>query len=151
LQNCRGQRDARAFVALPAFDSCTRHELAVVDALTTELRVPGGRVLVHEGCPARELMLLLAGRVGLVRADKEVQVVGKGAWIGAPEVFSNGVHEMSAIALTDVSILASSRREAVSLVNAIPRLAAHLVVQRLTPSLVDDISASAVLAIGVRQ
>ena len=120
-----GRAQQRALARMPVFSNCTDAELALVDALTTELRLSGGRVLARQGQPAREVIFVVSGRVALARDARAVEILDGDACIGAPECFACESHKASAVTLTDVTLRVSSPREARSLVHAVPRLA-HL-------------------------
>jgi CRP-like cAMP-binding protein len=114
---------------VPAFAGCSRRELATIDSLTVELQLPASHVLARQGRPVGELVFVVSGRVALVRDGSVVGVLDEYACIGAPELFSAGVHDASAITLTNTVVRVASPREARSLTHAVPRLA-HL---RLAP------------------
>jgi len=122
-QDGRAQRQALADLA--TFSNCTDEELARVDALTTELRLSGGRVLARQGQLAREVIFVVSGRVALARDGRAAEMLDGNACIGAPECFTCEPHQASAVALTDVTVRVAGAREARSLVHDVPRLA-HL-------------------------
>lgn len=52
---------------IPRFSECSRAELEAVAAVTHELRLPAGRVLMRQGTVGRELLVLVDGEVTVAR------------------------------------------------------------------------------------
>jgi hypothetical protein len=120
-----GRAQQAALATFPAFAACSRRELARIDALTVELKLPSSFVLARQGQPVGEVVFVVSGHVVRVRDGNVVGVLDDHGWIGAPELFFGGVHDASAITLTASVVRIASQREARSLTHDVPSLA-HL-------------------------
>ena len=67
---------------LPLFSECSKRELEAVAAVTDELRLPAGRVLMREGETGRELVVLVDGEVGVERGGEQLGRRGAGDFLG---------------------------------------------------------------------
>jgi CRP-like cAMP-binding protein len=141
----RAHRDGReqieALARFPLFAGCTRAELRRIDALTYELDVPPGRVLVREGAPASQVLFVTAGQVRATRGTATIGSYEPGSCIGAAECAQRAVNPDTVVAETTVTVLASSAHEFRSLVDipAIARLAETPVVS--TPAVYEPAAA----------
>ena len=67
---------------IPLFSECSGAELEAVAAVTDEIRLPAGRVLMRQGTAGRELLVLVDGEVTVARAGATIAVRGSGDFIG---------------------------------------------------------------------
>jgi hypothetical protein len=125
-----GRRDGRqqidALARFPLFAGCTRAELRRIDALTYEIDVPAGRVLVREGQPANQVLFLTAGLGRATRGAATVGCYEPGSCIGGAECAASTVNPDTVTAATTVTLLAAAAHEFRSLrdIPAIARLVA---------------------------
>ena len=80
--------------ALPLFAGSGRAELSEATRLLDEVSVPAGRVLMHEGRPGWEALLVAEGEAVVEVHGREVARVGPGAVLG--EMALLGDHYRSA-------------------------------------------------------
>jgi CRP-like cAMP-binding protein len=67
---------------IPLFSECSRAELEAVAAVTDELRLAAGRVLMRQGTVGRELLVLVDGEVTVAHDGETIAVRGSGDFIG---------------------------------------------------------------------
>lgn len=68
--------------SIEAFAECTIEELARIDSLLTEATFPAGSVLIEEGTPGFEFLVLVEGTARVTRGGKPVATVGPGSFVG---------------------------------------------------------------------
>ena len=66
---------------IPLFSECSRAELEAVAAVTDELRLAAGRVLMRQGTVGRELLVLVDGEVTVAHDGETIAVRGSGDFI----------------------------------------------------------------------
>ena len=94
--------------------------------LTTEVRLPAGRVLCKQGEIAREVFLLVEGQIAVRRSDVPLGVVGRGGIIGEMALVEHQVRSATTIALTDVTLLVLSTGEFAQLLACFPVVARNV-------------------------
>lgn len=73
---------ARRLRTLDLFADCSPAELARIDALLTEVHVPAGRVLMSEGTPGKDFVIIIEGTATATRRGRELGEVGAGSFFG---------------------------------------------------------------------
>jgi len=119
-----GNKPVGALRAVPTFAELTVEELALVESLTLELNMPPRRVLASSGSPADQVLFLLWGRAVVTQGDATVGTLGAGDWIGAHEVLADRPHQSTVTADGPVVVRVATEGAFLSLVEAVPRLAA---------------------------
>jgi hypothetical protein len=117
-----GRAQRAALGRFPLFATCTRAEVARIDALTLELDVPAGRVLAREGARATEVLFVTAGRIHVTRGPETVGSYDPGSCIGAVELGTGGRFPVTVTTETPATVLVASPQEFRSLLD-IPALA----------------------------
>src|SRR5512140_2141352 len=78
-----------------------------------ELRVPKGTIIFRQGDPGHEMFVIAAGRVrltiGAAGHEKEVAVLGPGAFFGELSLLSDEPRSATAEAMEDSTLLAIGR------------------------------------------
>ncbi len=105
--NIRGRR----LKNLPLFAGCSAKELRRIESLTTEARVPAGRVLASCTELGKEFFIVMRGTASIWREDVRLDVVGPGGFFGELSLFDHGMRTASVIADTDMELLVLSPRE----------------------------------------
>ncbi len=87
--------DRRAELArLDLFADCTRAELGRIALLLTRVALPEGYVLIREGAPGDEFMVLMDGAASVRRrsllGDEEVARLGPGDFVGEMALLPDG-------------------------------------------------------------
>jgi hypothetical protein len=93
------------------FDGCTGRELDAAAGLACPVSVPAGRVVVLEGQPVDQLVVVLDGAVDLHAGGRPVGPVAAHGCVGAVAVVDEGPSPVTAVARTPLSILVLTRAE----------------------------------------
>lgn len=112
---------------LDLFADCTRAQLQRISALTTYLHIDEGHVLMREGSPAKEFLVILDGSATVTRSapggDELVADVGTGDFLGEMGLLSGAPRSATVTATTDMDILVSSVVEFRSILELAPSVA----------------------------
>ncbi len=111
---------------LPLFAEASRSELAAIRRQLTELDVPAGRVLVHEGDLGNEFMILLKGEAVVSQGGRPIATLGRGDLVGEMALLQGrgqGRRNATVTALTDAVVYAGSRSEFRQILDAAPSVA----------------------------
>jgi CRP-like cAMP-binding protein len=112
---------------LALFADCTKAELRQIDSLTTFLHLGKDRVLIREGSPAREFIIIGSGTARISRqtddGESTVADVGSGEFIGEMELLSGSRRAATATATTDLAVLVSSASEFQAILQIAPSVA----------------------------
>ena len=112
---------------LELFSDCTRSELRQLDSLTTFLHLKQDRVLISEGSPAREFIIIGSGTARVSReTDAGVATVadlGRGEFLGEMELLAGTRRAATVTATTDLGVLVSSAGEFQSMLRVSPSVA----------------------------
>jgi CRP-like cAMP-binding protein len=112
---------------LELFADCTRSELRQIESLTTYLQVERDRVLIREGNPATEFIIIGSGSARISRetggGTTTLAEVGSGEFIGEMELLSKTRRAATATATSDLAVLVSSAAEFKSILHVAPSVA----------------------------
>ena len=112
---------------LELFTDCTKAELKLCQSLTTLLHIPRGRILMHEGAPGREFVIIGSGTVRVSRESDgggaTVVDVESGDFLGEMALLTGGRRTATATATSDLSVLVSSAAEFRSMLRIAPSVA----------------------------
>ncbi len=109
--------------SLPLFTACSRSELEAIAAVTDELRLPAGRVLMREGAPGRELVVVVEGELSVARDGKVLARRSDGDFVGELALVTHRPRTATVTATTDVRILVVDGRDFDRLVREVPTVA----------------------------
>jgi len=130
---------------LELFAGCTRAELEQLGALTTYLRIPEGQVLIREGSPAKEFVVIVSGSARVTRQTDhgvvEVAQVGRGDFLGEMALLAGSTRTATATATTDLVVLVSSVGEFRTMMEIAPSVARKIRQASLARSTGFDIAA----------
>jgi CRP-like cAMP-binding protein len=101
-------------------------ELQLVCGLTTEVRIPAGKVLCHEGTRAHEVFLIVEGQVSVSRDRQALDVVGVGGIIGEMALVQGQARSATTTAVKDVTALVLSAVEFRTMLDQLPVVAANV-------------------------
>ncbi len=107
-------------LAVPMFSACTRKELDLVAKLTTETELPEGSVLIAEGQPAHELVIILEGDAIVTRKGLEVSRIGAGDFVGEVALLDNGPRTATVIATSPLRVEVIEARDFEQLMQEVP-------------------------------
>ncbi|HVB92073.1 MAG TPA: cyclic nucleotide-binding domain-containing protein [Acidimicrobiales bacterium] len=116
---------------LSLFADCTKSELRKLDSLMTYVRVPKDRILMRQGRPANEFIIIGQGcaRVSRETGDGVTKVadVGSGEFLGEMGLLTGSPRSATATATTDLALFASSACEFRSILRVAPSVADKVV------------------------
>ncbi|HEV7191856.1 MAG TPA: cyclic nucleotide-binding domain-containing protein [Jatrophihabitantaceae bacterium] len=108
---------------VPMFYACSRRELQAVSRLATELDVPAGKVLIQEGKPGQEFMIVLEGTAVATRGRKKLATFGPGDYFGEIALLDPGLRTATVVAETPMSLAVVGQREFGDILEQVPALA----------------------------
>jgi CRP-like cAMP-binding protein len=112
---------------LELFADCTKAELRKIRSLTTYLQVRKDQVLMQEGNPANEFIIIDSGTAEVSRATDDgiakVAEVGSGDFLGEMALLNGSPRSATAKAATDLGVLVSSASEFRSILDLAPSVA----------------------------
>lgn len=121
---------------IPLFAGCSRAELEAVSRVADELRIPAGRVLMRQGAPGRELVVLVEGEVTVERDGATIAVRRDGDHVGELALVTGRPRTATVTATTDLRVLVLDRTSFERLLQAVPSIAVKVVkavAERLPP------------------
>jgi len=119
---------------VPLFEGLSSRELQLVARLSTEVRVPAGRVLAQQGDTGAEFFVVIDGDVDVVRQGEVIATRGAGSHLGEIALLGARPRTATLVATTPVQTRVASQREFADLINAVPALRVRLeasMIQRL--------------------
>ncbi len=67
---------------VPLFATCSKTELRKIASLADEIDLPAGTRLTKEGASGKEFVVIVKGRVDVVRRGKKLRSLGNGDFLG---------------------------------------------------------------------
>jgi CRP-like cAMP-binding protein len=123
---------------LALLTQCTPAQLRRIDHLTTEVRVPRGRVLCRQHEIARECFIVADGTARVHIDGRPLTSVGRGEIVGELALLvPSGRRTATVIAATDMALLALTRAEFAAVMSACPRIA-HKIVREATRRMIEN-------------
>jgi len=108
---------------VPLFSGCTKKELRELASRTDEIDLRDGYVLMREGRPGREFIVLVEGTAAVTRDGKKVAELEAGDWVGEIALLTNVPRTATVTATSPVRILVVTDRSFRSLVENMPSIA----------------------------
>ena len=108
------------------FRGCTREEFSELARITTEVDVPAGEVLCHEGEIGKECFFVVDGTAAVTIGGEEVNTIGPGGFFGEMSLLDGGPRVATVTARTPMDLLALSRPEFVALLDHVPTVSARM-------------------------
>jgi CRP-like cAMP-binding protein len=105
------------------FSACSKRELARIAALTTEIEVPLGRVLMRQGDPGRECFVIEEGRARVTIRGRKTTMMGPGESFGEMALLHTAPRSATVTAASDMHLLVLNSREFATLLNDVPSVA----------------------------
>ncbi len=118
--------------SISIFSELSKKELRKISRLMTEISIDAGRVLIRQGDPGREFMIIRSGDAEVIRNGKKIAEVGAGDFLGELAVLSGAPRNASVIATSDMVIEALNRREFMSLLDENPKIAKKILLGAVT-------------------
>jgi CRP-like cAMP-binding protein len=111
---------------IPLFQHLSAKQLAAVDALVTALDVPPGRVLIRQGEPGREFIVVVEGEAEVLRDGEVIATRGPGNFFGETALLLDQPRNASVVAKTAMTIEVIDRQDFRRLLEEYPDLHAPL-------------------------
>ena len=121
---------------VPLFAGCSRAELEAVSRVADELRLPAGKVLMRQGAPGRELILLVEGEATVERDGVTIAVRRGGDFLGEIALVTGRPRTATVTATTDLQTLVLDRLTFDRLLRDVPTIAPKVLkalAERLPP------------------
>lgn len=113
----------QTLAGIPIFSECTRKELKAISRLVTPVSISEGKVLVREGEPGREFMIIVEGTATVRRNGRKVASLGPGDFFGELAVLAGVPRTATVTADTKMVVEAMNRQEFSSLLDESPAMA----------------------------
>ena len=113
--------------SVPLFEHCSRRDLGKIAAITEEVAVEDGKVLITEGDRGREFFVIISGEVEVRRRGRKVAALGPGTYFGEISVLDGKGRSASVLAGKDgLKTFAISPMNLSALIDKYPSLAKSL-------------------------
>ncbi len=90
---------------VPLFEGLDRQELDAIGSSATELTLSAGDVLMREGSPSHEMVIVLDGTLSVSANGEEIAQIEAGGFAGEMGLLARAPRNASVTALTDVRVL----------------------------------------------
>lgn len=121
---------------IPMFAGLSDHDLQHVRSAATELDLPAGSVLMHEGTMGHEMVVVLEGTLEVTRQGEHIADTGPGGFAGEMALLSHRQRNSTVTAKTDVRVLHIDGRAFLALLDDVPQIAVKMlpvVASRVAP------------------
>ena len=108
---------------VPLFAGCTKKELRELAARTDEIDLREGYVLMREGRPGREFVVLVEGTAEVTKDGKKLADLGAGDWVGEIALLTNVPRTATVTASSPIRVLVITDRAFRRLVETMPSIA----------------------------
>lgn len=112
---------------IPLFAGCSRKELEAVSRVADELWIPAGQVLMRQGSPGRELIVLAQGEVTVERDGATIAVRRDGDYVGELALVTGRPRTATVTAATDLRALVIDRTSFERLLRDVPAMAVKVI------------------------
>jgi class 3 adenylate cyclase len=117
-----GRQQAKALAGLPMFAGCRPAQLRRIDGLLCEHRVAAGRIIVHEGRPADQMVLVVSGEARVSWNGTTLGIAEPGICYGGAELRQRAPYRVTITAATDLTIRVAGARELSALLVVAPEV-----------------------------
>ena len=111
---------------IPLFARLDRHHIERLGALTEEVDVPAGKVLIRQGDTGDDLMVIVWGQVGVERNGKRINQLGAGDFFGEIALLERGPRTATCTAEAPTRLLVVNHRDFHALMEEFPAVAAEV-------------------------
>ena len=105
---------------VPLFSRCTDKELAELSGLVTTLTMPAGKVVVRQGQPGNEFIVIVDGSAIVSIDGQTVATLGPGDFFGEIALLDGGPRTATVTADSDLVAGVMSHQEFASLLMTVP-------------------------------
>ena len=96
---------------VPLFSHCTKKQLAEIANLTDLVVLPAGKVLIREGAPGSEFMVIVEGAAEVRRKGRRITTLGAGDFTGELALISRAPRNATVTTTQDTSLLVVTERQ----------------------------------------
>ena len=107
---------------VPLFEGLSKKELRLISQLATELDEPAGTVLIEEGKPGHEFIVLVEGEIEVTKGGRTIGQHGPGTYVGEIALLEHRPRTATAVATTPVKLEVIGQREFAGLLQEMPQL-----------------------------
>lgn len=111
---------------IPLFKGLPKRDLQLIAAAATELRIEAGKVVIREGAPAHEMVVIIEGELEVTRDGRHIADLGPGSFAGELALLAHSNRHSSVTAKTDALLLHIDGRAFLPLLEEAPQLAVHM-------------------------
>jgi CRP-like cAMP-binding protein len=111
---------------VPLFSGLDDDELDAVGLAATELRFEAGKVLMKEGEPAHEMVVVLEGTLEVTRGGGHIADIGPGSFAGEMALLTRAHRNSTVTAKTDVVVLHIDGRSFSAVLEDAPQIAVKM-------------------------
>jgi class 3 adenylate cyclase len=111
-----------ALGALPVFAGCTPAQLRRIDGLLCEHSVPAGHVVVYEGRPADQMVLVVSGEARISWGGTTLGFAEPGTCYGGSELRARAANPVTMTAVTDLTVRVAGARDLNALLAVVPQV-----------------------------
>jgi CRP/FNR family transcriptional regulator, cyclic AMP receptor protein len=105
------------------FSACSKRDLARIAALTDEIDVPAGKVLIRQGDPGREFFVIMEGTARVTVRGKRSTRMGPGECFGELALLHSAPRSATVTAETHMHLAVLNSREFSTLLEDLPSVA----------------------------
>jgi CRP-like cAMP-binding protein len=116
-----------ALTRVPLFAGLDREDLHAIEQISHEQTVPAGRVLIEEGQPGTQFLVLLHGQAEVRRNGQALNRLGHGDFFGEISLLSDRPTTASVAATTEARVLAIAPRDFRQLLESLPLMQMKIV------------------------
>jgi CRP-like cAMP-binding protein len=106
----RRDQKVKLISRVPLFEGCSQSELARIAAITVQVEVPEGEVMIREGEPGEDFFVLVEGTAEVRRGKRRVATLGAGDFVGEIALLTDAPRTATIRATSPVSTLRATRR-----------------------------------------
>lgn len=110
---------------VPLFAACSSTDLARIASVADEVSFRPGRVLMKEGAPGREFVVLLDGEVEVQKGGRKIPATG-GDFYGELALLTNAPRNATVTTTTPVRALVITDRAFRSMLESAPKIAVKI-------------------------
>ena len=119
----RGDPKLKRLSEVQLFSACSKRDLARIAALSTEIDVTAGTVLMRQGEPGHEAFVIEKGKARATVRGKKSTVMGPGEVFGEMALLHSAPRSATVTAETDMNLVVLGSREFSTLLEDVPGVA----------------------------
>ena len=118
----RRDQKVKLISRVPLFQGCSQAELARVAAITTQVEIPEGEVLMREGEPGETFVILVAGSAEVRKGKRHIGTLGAGDFAGEIALLTNVPRTATVRTTSHATALRATRKGFAALLDESPSI-----------------------------